>query len=117
MSIPGNRGPLLGLVVNADQDAKNEGEREAGDHYAPYPLRCSEEETISVWRLVGFSQHLKNAVGHLTNKNIVHPSNARIPLMADAQIGHLCYNMSGEMKGVHHDAHAYPSEKGEAKHV
>ena len=60
---------------------------------------------------------MRQAIGHLTNKNIGHPSNARIPPMADAQIGHLCYNMGRKMKDVHHDAHAYPSEEGDADHV
>jgi len=31
--------------------------------------------------------------------------------MADAQIGHLCYNMGRKMKGAHHDGHAYPPKK------
>jgi hypothetical protein len=35
----------------------------------------------------------KNVIEHLTNKKIGHPSNARIPQEADAQISHLWYNM------------------------
>jgi len=34
-------------------------------------------------------------IGHPTKRKIGRPSNARIPPMADAQIGHLCYNMGG----------------------
>jgi hypothetical protein len=31
--------------------------------------------------------------------------------MADAQIGHLCYNIGRQMRGLRHDAHACPPKK------
>jgi hypothetical protein len=36
-------------------------------------------------------------IGHLTNRKIVHSSNAQIPQMADAQISYLWYNV-GEIR-------------------
>jgi hypothetical protein len=51
--------------------------------------------------------NIHQGIGHLTNKNIERPSNAKIPPMADAQIGHLWYNIGGKMGGAHHNARAY----------
>jgi len=53
----------------------------------------------------------------MTKKKTGHLSNAKILQMADAQMSHLWYNRGRKMTGAHHDGHAYPSKKGEAKHV